>query len=65
MADCHGTHSVGASVDREMVDHLSEEAERRAVTRAEMIRRLFDLLRDSQEGEVRCPECNSPVVLDP
>jgi ribosomal protein L37AE/L43A len=59
-----GDLSVTTKTDREMRDYVSGEAERLGVTRAEFVRRLLDLYRESRREQVSCPHCSSTVKMD-
>ena len=64
MSDCKGNLSLATKVDKEMIDYADAEAEKYGITRAEFVRRLLDLYRNSQREQVDCPHCGSVVVMD-
>ena len=64
MSDCKGNLSVATKVDKNTLDYLASESERLGVTRAEFLRRLLDLYRESQRENVECPEWDDTVVMD-
>jgi hypothetical protein len=64
MSDCMGGLPVSTKTDREMRDYLSAESERLGVTRAEFIRRVLSLYRQSRRERVSCPHCRSTVKMD-
>ena len=63
MANCHGSITLSTNVDREMREFIEEEAEKKGVTSAEFLRRLFDVYRQSGQGELICAGCGEPVWL--
>lgn len=64
MSDCMGDLAVSTKVDQEMIDYLNRESDRLGVSRAELIRRLFTLYRESRAGLVDCPHCDETVKMD-
>jgi negative regulator of replication initiation len=64
MSDCAGDLAVASKVDREMLEYIDSEADRLGVNRAEFIRRLFDLYRESRRESTDCPSCDETVVMD-
>lgn len=64
MSDCQGNLTVATKVDKEMLEYASAEAEKYGITRAEFVRRVLDLYRDSRREQVDCPHCGSAVVMD-
>lgn len=65
MARCDGERPVTGKVDQSMLEFIDGEAERCGVSRAELIRRVFDDYRDSRRGQLECPECGQEVHLNP
>lgn len=65
MARCDGDRPLTAKVDDSMREFIDSEASRCGVSRAELIRRVFDDYRDSRRGELNCPNCGSELHLDP
>lgn len=63
MSDCMGKLPVTTKVDRGMKEFIEREAEKRAVTRAEAIRRMLDTYRHVHHGQVDCPGCGSGVEV--
>lgn len=64
MSQCMGDIPVSAKVDREMLEFLDGEADRLGITRAELMRRVFDLYRESRRETVDCPHCAETVKMD-
>lgn len=64
MSQCRGSISVCSKIDKPMLDYIDAESERLGVSRAEFLRRLLELYRDSRREQVDCPECDSSVVFD-
>jgi len=64
MSQCRGSISVCSKIDKEMLEYIDAEAERLGVSRAEFLRRLLELYRDSRREQIDCPECSSSVVFD-
>ena len=64
MSDCAGDLAVASKVDHEMLEYIDSEADRLGVNRAEFLRRLFDLYRQSRREQAECPSCDSAVVMD-
>jgi negative regulator of replication initiation len=64
MSQCRGSISVCSKIDKQMLDYIDAESERLGVSRAEFLRRLLELYRDSRREQVDCPECDSSVVFD-
>lgn len=64
MSDCYGDLAVSTKTDREMVEFLQAEADRLGVTRAELIRRIFTLYRQSRREQINCPHCEKTVKMD-
>lgn len=62
---CQGDITISTKADRSMVEFLEAEAERCGVSRAELIRRIFDDFRDSRREQLGCPSCGQKVVLNP
>lgn len=65
MSNCRGDQAVSARIDQSMKDFLEEEANRCGVTKAELIRRVFDDYRASRESQMKCPHCENEIMLDP
>lgn len=65
MARCNGEIPTATKVDQSMDEFIDREAERCGVSRAELIRLLFDDVRDSRNGDLRCPQCHGEIVIDP
>lgn len=59
-----GDLPVASKVDREMLEFVDSEAERLGVNRAEFIRRLFELYRESRRENLECPSCEQTVVFN-
>jgi hypothetical protein len=59
-----GDLPVSTKVDREMKEYLNQEADRLGITRAELIRRVFTLYRESRRENVDCPHCGRIVKMD-
>lgn len=64
MSDCMGAITVSTKTDRAMADFLQQQAEELGVTRAELVRRLFDHLQETEHGELVCPYCENELRLD-
>jgi hypothetical protein len=64
MSDCLGDLPVSAKVDRDMKDWLAAEADRLGITRAELMRRMMQLYRESRNEQVDCPHCGKTVKMD-
>lgn len=64
MSSCYGDLATTAKVDREMLEFLDSEADRLGVTRAEFMRRMMELYRDTRRENVDCPHCGDAVVMD-
>lgn len=64
MSECVGDLSLATKVDKEMLDYADAEAEKYGITRAEFVRRLLDLYRESRREQIDCPHCGSAVVMD-
>lgn len=65
MALCTGEVPLTAKVDEEMREFIDGEAARCGVSRAELIRRVFDDFKQSREGGLECPHCQKEVHLNP
>jgi hypothetical protein len=65
MSDCMGDMPVSTKVDKSMLDFLNAEAERCGVTRSELLRRVLDDYRDSRADQLKCPECETVLHIDP
>lgn len=65
MSRCRGDLPVTAKVDRQMKQFLDEEADRCGVTRAELIRRVFDDYKASRDEDLECPNCEQTIVFEP
>jgi hypothetical protein len=63
MAQCNGNLTLSTNVDAEMREYIEREAEKRAITPTEYLRRLLDLYKASSNGEVYCPECGVSADL--
>ena len=63
MAKCHGNCTVTTRVDRDMRELVDEEAEKRAIPRAELIRRVLDVYDASRCGNLTCPNCGTTADL--
>lgn len=64
MADCYGDLAVSTKTDREMIEFLDAESERLGLTRAELMRRVLSLYRESRREQVGCPHCDKTVKMD-
>ncbi|WP_256558690.1 ribbon-helix-helix protein, CopG family [Natronomonas marina] len=64
MARCFGDTPVSAKVDQNMHEFLEAEARRLSVSRAELLRRIFDVYRESRREQLDCPHCEETVVMD-
>lgn len=62
---CIGRETVSTKVDRETVDWLEARAEQAGISVAEYVRRLFDLYRQSQRGDLECGCCDARLNLTP
>jgi hypothetical protein len=47
-----------------MDEFLHAEADRLGITRAEVMRRIFDIYRDSREEGFNCPNCEVTIKHD-
>jgi len=63
MSDCKGNLTAATKVDKQMLEYIASESERLGVTRAEFLRRLLDLYRESRRENIECPECDDDVVM--
>jgi hypothetical protein len=63
MANCFGETPVATKTDREMCEYLSHRANELGISKAELLRRVFDHYRDSRGGELDCPHCGEGVVV--
>jgi Arc/MetJ-type ribon-helix-helix transcriptional regulator len=62
---CKGKYTASCRIDGEVDEFVTEEAERVAGgSRSEYLRRLIRLARESKNGELRCPECNTLIIID-
>lgn len=64
MSDCQGDMAIASKIDRNMMDYVDSEADEYGVTRAEFMRRLLDLYRESRRENEACPHCGELVVFD-
>ena len=64
MSSCMGSVPVSTKTDRDTVEYLNSEAERLGVSRAEFLRRVFSLYRESRREQVSCPHCEETVKMD-
>lgn len=63
MAQCNGNLTLSTNVDGEMREFIDEEAEKRAITPTEFVRRILDLYRASDAGDLECPSCGVSADL--
>jgi hypothetical protein len=47
-----------------MHEFLEAEARRLSVSRTELLRRIFDVYRESRREQLDCPHCEETVVMD-
>jgi hypothetical protein len=64
-ANCYGGEALSTRVDRETMNEIETVADRHDITRAELLRRLIDVFRDSRRGAFRCPDCSSRIRMNP
>lgn len=64
MSECSGELTVASKIDRRMLEYIDSEAEQFGITRAEFLRRVLDLYRESRRESAECPSCGSAVVFD-
>lgn len=62
-SECIGRQTVTTKIDGETRRFLVEEAESLGVSNAEFLRRLIAAYRESQRGELRCPNCGGAIRL--
>lgn len=58
-----GNLTLSTNVDEGMRRFIEEEAEKRAITVTEVVRRILDLYRTSVEGELECAHCTQCIYL--
>lgn len=63
MSDCMGSITVATNVDGEMRELIDEEADKRAITPSEFLRRVLDVYKASEEGKLSCPSCGATADL--
>jgi len=63
MSECMGSLTLSTKVDAGMRQFIEEEAEKRAVTPTELLRRILDLYRMSVRGELECAHCTQGIYL--
>jgi negative regulator of replication initiation len=64
MSSCQGNVTATTKIDREMSEYIDAEAERLGLSRAEFLRRMFDLYRESRRENTECPHCGEIVKFD-
>lgn len=64
MSQCQGTITTSTKVDREMVQFLNQRAEHLGVSRAELLRRLFDQYHESHKNNLQCPYCENTIRME-
>lgn len=64
MSSCQGNLAATAKVDREMLEFVDSEADRLGINRAEFMRRLLELYRESRRENTDCPHCGGTVQFD-
>lgn len=62
-ANCHGQTALSTKVDDEMIGFLDEKASEAGVSRAEYVRLVLDVYRDSTAGELSCGACERSLNL--
>jgi len=62
-SDCLGRNSVTTKIDDEMSAFVEEQADYHGIPKAEFFRRLLELYRVSQRGELVCPDCSEEIKL--
>jgi len=62
-SDCLGRNSVTTKIDDEMSAFVEEQADYYGIPKAEFFRRLLELYRVSQRGELVCPDCSEEIKL--
>jgi hypothetical protein len=62
-SDCLGRNSVTTKIDDEMSTFVEEQADYHGIPKAEFLRRLLELYRVSQRGELACPGCSEDINL--
>lgn len=64
MSRCLGQIPVTTKVDQPMREFVETEAGRLGVSRAEFVRRLLELYRESRAGNTPCDSCGEPVEIE-
>lgn len=62
---CMGRETISTKVDEETVDWLDARARQAGISVAEYLRRLLDLYRQSQRGDIECGDCDARLNLTP
>jgi len=62
---CRGGETLSTKVDNETLKEIDAIARKNGISRAELLRRLIDLYRDSRRGAFRCPDCTSRIRMRP
>jgi len=64
MSEPDRSATATGELSREATAFLDAEAERRAMTRAELLDGLVGFLRDAHENGLSCPHCNNELLVD-
>lgn len=64
-SECIGRRTVSTKVDEETREWLDARARHAEVSTAEYLRRLLDLYRESQRGQLLCGTCDARLHLTP
>lgn len=65
MAACKGDVPITTKVDEATRDLLDTVAEQEETSRAEILRQLLELYRQSVDGALDCPSCTNTVIVRP
>lgn len=63
MGSSLGDRALTTKVDEQMVSFVESESDRIGVSRAEFIRRVLEVYRESWSKNLECHNCGSPVMF--